>query len=166
MEPNSNGMMHKYNLKIVGAVFLCFFLAACSGGQIKNDDETTKVDILEINKLADAAYASGDMEESEKHYSVLIREIPKEVLPWFRLANVYARTKRPDPAVRAYKEVLVRNPAYANAWFNMAIVQLKQAASSFNEMQIYTDSTHPLYPRSKQAFEGILELIKGDVADE
>ena len=158
--------MHKHNLKVAVVFFLCFFLNACSNSQSKKDDETAKVDILEINKLADAAYARGDMEESEKHYSVINREIPKEVLPWFRLANIYARTKRPDPAIRAYREVLVRDPAYANAWFNLAIVQLKQAANSFNEMQIYTDPSHPLHQRSKEAFEGILELIKGDGADE
>ncbi|MFT5133391.1 MAG: tetratricopeptide (TPR) repeat protein [Gammaproteobacteria bacterium] len=164
---NLNGAMRKLMLdKITFILFICLVLSACNMTQTKKDEETVKVDVLEIDKLASAAYERGDTVESEKHYSQLVREVPKEILPWFRLGNIYARTKRLDAAILAYKEVLIRDQSYANAWYNMAIVQLKQAASSFNEMQIYTDPSHPLHKRSKVAFDGILDLIKGDNSDE
>lgn len=144
----------------------CILFSACNGLQTKKDTDNVNIDIVEVNRLAALAYDNEDYVESEKHYSVMIKEVPKETLPWFRLGNIYARTKRYDAAVIAYREVLIRDQSYANAWFNMAIVQLKQAAGSFNEMQIYTDPSHPLYERSKDTFEGILDLIKGDKSDE
>lgn len=159
-------MTRKQFIYTLASVFLCVFLSACNLGQVKKDDDQLKIDILETDKLAAQAYERGDLIESEKHYTVLVREVPQEILPWFRLGNIYARTKRPEVAITAYKEALIRDPKYANAWYNMAIVQLKQAASSFNEMQIYTDPSHPLHKRSKEAFEGILELIKGKSTDE
>lgn len=163
---NLNGMTRKQFIYTLASVFLCVFLSSCELGQLKKDDDQLKIDILETEKLAAQAYEREDLIESEKYYTVLVREVPQEILPWFRLGNIYARTKRPEVAITAYKEALIRDPKYANAWYNMAIVQLKQAASSFNEMQIYTDPSHPLHKRSKEAFEGILELIKGKSTDE
>lgn len=141
---------------------LCGLLSACNTLQKKEKDENPNVDLLEVEKLASEAYEREDYVVSEEHYSTLVREVPMEILPWFRLGNIYARSNRYDAAVLAYREVLIRDQTYANAWFNLAIVQLKQAASSFNEMQIYTDPSHPLHKKSKETFEGILELIKSD----
>ena len=141
-------------------ISLVLMLSACATGQQKNEQAAINID--EVEKLAAAAYERGDMVESEKYYAQLVRELPQEVLPLFRLGNVYAATNRPDAAIIAYREVLIRDPYYSKAWFNMAIVQLKQSAHSFHEMQIYIDASDPLYKRSKETLDGILELIKGD----
>ena len=141
---------------------LCLFLSACNGLQTKKEQADPAFDGLESNRLAAEAYEREDFVESEKHYTKIVKEVPNEILPWFRLGNIYARTNRYDAAILAYREVLVRDQSYVNAWYNLAIVQLKQAAGSFNEMQIYTDPSHPLHQRSKETFEGILDLIKGD----
>lgn len=148
--------------RIFLSLLLCGLLSACNTLQKKEKDENPNVDLLEVEKLASEAYEREDYVVSEEHYSTLVREVPMEILPWFRLGNIYARSNRYDAAVLAYREVLIRDQTYANAWFNLAIVQLKQAASSFNEMQIYTDPSHPLHKKSKETFEGILELIKSD----
>ena len=42
----------------------------------------------------------------------------------------------------------------------MGIVQLKQAANSFNEMQVHTLSDDPLNVQGKKVLDGILEIIK------
>ncbi len=144
---------------------LLFLLAttACTLQQSTRKDEPD-VDIFEIERLAIAAYDIGDMLESEKYYTILVQKIPKETLHWFRLGNIYARTNRPDAAVFAYRESLIRDPKLVKSWYNMGIVQLKQAAHSFNELQINTDSEHPLHEQGEKVFDGILGLIKGDKA--
>lgn len=133
-------------------------LAGCASQSIQQPE----VDLFELREQADAAYEEGDMAASEKHYSVLVKEVPGEARPWFRLANIYARTERPGAAVRAYREALIRDPEMTKAWYNMGIVQLREAAHSLNEMQVYADPEDPLYTQSKTLLEGILKLMGDD----
>ena len=155
-----NGKMeqaHTHNpVFIILAVLL---LSACAVSGVNKADDP-EVDLFELERTADASYQEGDMAASEQHYLVLVRKLPEEALHWFRLGNIYARTQRPDAAVTAYREAVLRNPQYSKAWYNMGIVQLRQAANSFNEMQVHTPSDDPLHEQGKEVLEGILEIIK------
>ena len=94
------------------------------------------------------------------NYSILVKEIPVEALFWFRLANVYVRTNRPDAAITLYREAVIRDPKFSKAWYNLGIIQLKQTAFSLNEMLIYTDRTDPLYSKAATMLEEIKDIIK------
>lgn len=141
-------------------IVLALILAGCASQSIL--EQEGEVDLFDLREQADEAYEKGDMDTSEKHYSALVKEVPSEAKPWFRLANIYARTERPGAAVRAYREALIRDPEMSKAWYNMGIVQLREAAHSFNELQVYADPDDPLYTQGKALLNGIIKMIGDD----
>ena len=145
-----------YRLLFILASLL--ILGACNPLTVK--EETAKPDLIELEKEADAAYLAGDMETSERHYQVLVAELPEIAEHWFRLANVYVRTNRPVAAINLYREAVLRQPDYAKAWFNLSIVQLKQTAYSLTEMLRYVDVDDPLHKRAYEMLEGIQSVIE------
>ena len=151
-------MKIRYKFNIVFLLIASLSLAACNNRATKQ--ETPTVDVYETEQFAIAAYEKNDWGESEKHYSELIRRIPENPVHWFRLGNVYARTQRPDAAVVAYREALVRDPKMAKAWYNMGVLQLKQAANSFEQLRVYGDRDDALYKKSRALLNGIVELMQ------
>ena len=140
-------------------------LAACGStperGETKPSEEA-RVDLKVALASGKAAYAAKKWREAERHYAILVKRIPQEPHHWFRLGNIYGRTDRPDLAVAAYREVLVRDSDYAKAWFNMGIVQLRQAANSFRKMEVHIDESEPMRKQATHAYESILAIISGD----
>ena len=96
---------------------------------------------------------------AEKAYQRLTVQIPGDVEPWFRLGNVYARTNQLDAAVATYREALIREPKNSKIWHNLGVIQLKQAANTFLEMQQYTEENDPLSLRARHAVNSIANLI-------
>ncbi|MEX2353901.1 MAG: tetratricopeptide repeat protein [Gammaproteobacteria bacterium] len=142
--------------------FLIALLLSLTGcvSQPVQQETTDQPDVNTIQKQAASSYENSDWRESEKYYLILVENDPENALNWHRLGNIYARTNRPDAAIIAYREALARDNKLANAWYNLGIIQLRQAAHSFNEMQIHIDSTMPLAESGQNLLEGILELIQ------
>ena len=156
-------MILQIKLRFFITTMLLLSLAACSQlGTKKVDEEEPKQDLFELQKQAETAYLNDDMNSSERDYKILIRELPEIALHWYRLGNIYVRTNRPDAAIDLYREAVLRDPTFANAWFNMSIVQLKQTAYSLQEMLLYTNENDPIYTKSKNLLDGILAMIKQD----
>ena len=150
-----------YKLRTIFLIAACLLLGACNSQLTRNNDSLT-MDADEMAKLANIAYEENDWGNSEKYYAELVHRIPENPLYWFRLGNVYTSTQRPDAAVTAYREALVRDPKMSKAWYNMGVLQLKQAANSFNQLNMYVDKNDPLYPNSNELLEGIINLIQGN----
>ena len=110
--------------------------------------------------LAEAAYEAKDWQAAEQHYVSVTKRIPDEAHPWFRLGNIYARTERPDFAVRAYKEALIRDPQLSKAWYNMGLVQLRQSANSFLQMRTHTADNSAQRARADAMYEALIEFIQ------
>lgn len=122
-------------------------------------------DLLSVEREALEAYQRQDWATSEKNFVLLTQKIPAESEPWFKLGNIYARTERPELAVRAYREAVIRDPEHSRAWHNMGVVQLKQAAASFKELQKFADPDDPLYARGVElgnAIDGLVKPKSGD----
>lgn len=149
--------------------------SGCSGNSAKSDEpkqnslrrespgatgQEQQPDTAQILALADAAYRAQDWETAEKHYVEITRAIPKEAHTWFRLGNIYARTDRPDFAVAAYKEALLRDPELTKAWYNMGLVQLRQSANSFLQMRTYSADKSEAQVRADTMYEATIGLIK------
>jgi cytochrome c-type biogenesis protein CcmH/NrfG len=143
-------------------VFAMTFLVACTPGQSLRPDEDLPRRMEDLQQLARETYEQQDWAGSEKYYRAWLDRMPGEVEPWFRLGNIYARTERPDEAVAAYREALVRDPQRATAWHNMGVLYLRQAANSFLQMQTHVDPQDPLYARGTRIFQGIGELLQGE----
>lgn len=140
---------------------LLFMLSACNNQNVKESDPQYQ-DMFKVEALASQSYAKNEWLESEKYYAILVEKIPENAEHWFRLGNIYARTQRPDAAVTAYRESLIRNPKHAKAWYNMGVLHLQQAANSFSKFQLYVDKDDPLYEKGQKIFVDTLGIIKRD----
>lgn len=111
---------------------------------------------------AEQSYASSEWAAAADAYGVLVEEMPQDPHLWFRYANALARSDQPDKAVTAYREVLVRDAHFSKAWFNMGIVQLRQAANSFSRMGGNISADDPLRAQGEQVYAGIIKLLGDD----
>ena len=89
-------------------------------------------------KRADTAYRNDDFKGAAAAYKILIKSRPDEALYRYRLANIYARGKRPEQAIALYREALDQDPAFAAAWYNLSIARLKQKAALNADIQPHT----------------------------
>jgi len=115
-------------------------------------------------ELAARAYRDHDWAAAEPHYRALAAEMPQDADLWFKLGNIYARTERPELAVAAYRETLVRRPELTKAWFNMGVVQLRQAAASFKQMEIHVAPEDPARLQAEAAYGAILAILEAGPA--
>ena len=122
--------------------------------------ESDAVDPAQSLALAEAAYEAKDWQTAERHYVAVTKRIPDEAHPWFRLGNIYARTERPDFAVRAFKEALVRDPQLSKAWYNMGLVQLRQSANSFLQMRTHTPENSAQRARADAMYQTLIEFLQ------
>ncbi|MDA0823636.1 MAG: tetratricopeptide repeat protein [Proteobacteria bacterium] len=132
-------------------------LNGCERSPTKPDKNP--INLAETYSLAGKAYDAQNWTDSEKHYTTLAQNAPGEAEPWFKLGNIYARTSRPELALQAYQETLVRDPRHAKAWHNMAVLQLRNAGKSFSELEKLVDSDDPLYAKSIKIQNAIDELV-------
>ena len=132
------------------------FLLGCESAPPR---EQAQLDLESVHAQAEQAYTDERWTEAERHYVVLVENVPREAEYWFRLANIYARTERPELAVRAYRDVLVRDAEHAKAWFNMGVVQLRQAANSFLNMKVHIADDDPQRQQADVAYDAILDII-------
>lgn len=148
-------------MKFLYIPLLMLFLSACNPQAIKQEeaDSSGPVDPIEIERLADQAYQEKNWAVSEVNYIKIARALPTESKPWFRLGNIYAYTNRPDDAVLAYREALVRKPDFTKAWHNMGVVQLKETARTFSQLTIHANSDSPLYGKSEIIYQGLMDLL-------
>ncbi len=140
---------------------MLLLLAGCAGG-MGTRGKPVEEDLFKVREAADASYAARDYAEAEKHYTMLAQQVPVEPENWFRLGNIYARSNRPEKAIAAYHEALVRAPDHTKAWFNMAILYLNTAASSLTELQKVAPPGDPLVDRSSEVLKGLSQLLKGE----
>jgi cytochrome c-type biogenesis protein CcmH/NrfG len=137
-------------MKKVFLFLMIFFVMACA---------PAKKDLWSLRDEAAQAYTAGDLETAERGFKTLTERVPGDSDFWFRLGNVYARLHKPEDAVRAYSEALLRNPQNAKAWHNMGIVYLRQAANAFTQLLSRPDDGDALYQRTARLNDALLDLL-------
>ena len=108
---------------------------------------------------AEQSYAKADWPAAAEAYGVLVEDKPQDTDLWFRYANALARSEQTDKAIAAYREVLARDAHYSKAWFNMGIVQLREAASSFSRMNANVTAEDPLRAQGQQAHDAVMKIL-------
>jgi len=145
---------------IIFLILVSHNLVGCSLQNIQSDKPSPELsDIVQLEQTARKAYLDEDWATAEKAYKNLTLQIPGDAEPWFRLGNIYARTNNLDAAVATYREALIRDPKNSKIWHNLGVIQLKQAANTFLEMQQYTEENDPLSLRARYAVNSIANLI-------
>ena len=140
---------------------LLLALAGCTSMSPKPGGRSAD-DIKATVARAEESYQKADWATAAEAYGVLVEDMPQDTQLWFRYANALARSDQPERAVTAYREVLARDAHYAKAWFNMGIVQLRQAAHSFSRMDGYISAADPLRAQSEQVHDAILRILNDD----
>ena len=135
-------------------VLMALFLTACASNEVK------PVQIPELQREAARAYQLKNWKEAEERYAELVNLLPGEAMLWFRLGNVYAHTHKPDEAIAAYKEALVRDPKLSKAWHNMSVMSLRQTTHLFIEMVKYLEPDDPLYKKAVSTAEALIVVMK------
>lgn len=133
------------------------FLSACNMQNLQTTPDATK--IIEAEKRAFEAYQKEDWVTAEREYKYLVKQVPRQTDPWFKLGNIYARTGQLDFAIGAYREALTRDPKNSKIWHNLGVVQLRQATNTFAEMLQYTKEDDPLNARAKHVVNSVTELM-------
>ena len=136
------------------SLILALVLTGCDTLNIRESEPTA------IRNHADAAYQSEDWKTAEEDYLYLTRNAAAGAEDWFRLGNIYAHTKRPDDAIAAYREALRQDQGNSNVWYNLGVVQLRQATQTFIDMVNHTDVNDPLNLRARYAVSTITELLE------
>ncbi|MCG8325406.1 MAG: tetratricopeptide repeat protein [Thiotrichales bacterium] len=159
-----------YALRLTGLMIVVLCVSGCPAQSTKPDADSTDLkDIATTQQRAKLAYDAGNWENAVTHYQKLTKMLPTDAEPWFRLGNVYSRMNRPNEAIRAYQESILRNPDNSKTWHNLGIVQLRQATNTFVHLQQHSDPSDPLNQRASyvvNAMSQIMEKGFGVSADE
>lgn len=148
----------KILLKLLMAMFVLTFLSGCLSLS-NNEENEGKVDYFLLKSEAEKAYKNKDYKAAEKKYLKISKGVARDPEAWFKLGNIYARTQRPNYAVRAYKEAIVRDTKLTKAWNNMAVVYLRQALNAYTSMVTHAEPGDPLIEKAGIRLEKIYELI-------
>lgn len=134
--------------KYLCLILFCTVLAACAG---KNP--------VDVRQDAYQAYQDGDYPLAVEKFKLLVEESPRDAELWFRLGNSYARSLRPQEAISAYQNALLRDPGLSKAWYNMGLIQMQSALKAFVDMQKYVEKDDPVGKRGRILRDELLDLL-------
>ena len=147
-------------IAIIVGVLIALSGCAASAPRPTVPDTPIVGDRAGLERAAATAYAAQDWAASEHDYSALAAQPGSDAEAWFKLGNIYARTSRPDLAVRAYREAVNRDPKHARAWHNLGLIQLRLARDSFAEVEHNTPPTNDMHPRATELRSALDELLR------
>jgi len=134
-------------------IWVSLMMTACATSQ-------KQTSVFELEHQASKAYVDKKWQIAEEKYSELISLSPGTAEIWFRLANIYAHTKKPEKAILAYREAVVRRPDYGKAWHNLGIISLQQTTSIYIEMIKHLKPSSIHFKRAKQTAEALLSVLE------
>lgn len=108
------------------ALALC--LSACAS--VPDPASTSGGDLRQRMERADLALREARLIDAEILYRDLTRTHPNLPDVWLRLGNIYVRQGQLEAADRAYRDGMRHAGDDGRLWFNLAVVQLRQAAET------------------------------------
>lgn len=121
-----------------------------------------KTDLRAQLDRADRALREARLLDAEILYRNLTREHPALPDVWLRLGNIYARQSQNLAAVRAYKEGLRYRPHDGRIWYNLAVVQLKQAVETLESASAVLPPDAAYLPRIRRLHRTMLSANTSD----
>jgi predicted Zn-dependent protease len=137
-------------MKQLCSLLFCCILCSCAAKQ------EPLVNLVEAQLL----YSQGDYLKATNRYEALVRAQPRDSELWFRLANSYARSARPEAAVDAYRNALLREPGMGKAWHNLAEVHLQMALEAYAEGRKYIGADDPSLPFIQDKQERLMLMLE------
>lgn len=147
-------MIFKYTLRLIFVAIL-LSIAACTSQPVE-----PQYSVYKLEEEATTAYKNKNWKLAEEKLSLLISVAPGTADTWFLLGDLYSRTSRPDKAIAAYKEAVLRRPSFEKAWRHLGVVSLTKSAHLYIEMLQNVDKNSVTYIHAKKTSEVLLKLIK------
>ena len=148
------------NMKSINIIILCLslFLTACTTAQQKGGN--AEGELVNANLAqADLYYQSKQYEEALKEYKAIAAKANNNSYVLFKIANIHSHLGQYDEAVVAYRAVIALDKTHSKAWHNLAVVYMKEGASSWQLMKNNVDPKDPLYKSAQYYSQGMRDLI-------
>ncbi|RJG39520.1 tetratricopeptide repeat protein [Motilimonas pumila] len=144
-------------LKFFSACFISFILMSCTTHVEVHSQLNENVDKEVFKKLqrADSLYSDGRLADAEAAYLSIVKKYKNYGYAWFKLGNIYIRTKQYNAAVLSYEKAVKSEPDNYKAWNNLALARTKQAISVIEEAEEVFPAGTPEHS-SLQAFKRVL----------
>ncbi len=144
--------------KLLQLIALVSLLSAC----VANTPVEQARHLITMDEQAQRYYQAGDYVNALEAYQYLSKEMNTEARYWYFLGNCYARLERPNEAVDAYREALVRRPDDAKAWHNLVLVEAKLLSNTMAEMSQSVAADSPLMKKVELIHERLNGVVFGE----
>ena len=152
-------------MKYFCLLLACFVFSGCASIESSPSEDNSK-DYLALKEQADKAYNKKNYDVAIKKYLLITKGVARDADSWFKLGNIYARTHRPEQAINAYKESVLRSSDLSKAWHNMGLVYMRQAANAYLSLQKFSKPDDPILELSIHRLNGLYELMPTPVQTE
>lgn len=133
-------------MRLLAACLLGLVLGVLAGCATNaNSDQSADTDSQLMHREAQDAYDKGDDVRAELLYKKLTTQGPQDAETWFRLGNVYARTKKPQIAQEAYLKSLSLKDNDPRTWNNLGIVMLRQSWMALVQARLISEPNDPAF---------------------
>lgn len=140
------------------AFLLLFSLSACVTA-FKDEEDSSKLDYLLLKAEAEQAYKARDYKTAEEKYLKISKGVGRDPDAWFKLGNIYARTQRPQRAIIAYHEAVIRDSKLSKAWNNLAIIYLRQSLNAYTSLISHAEKDDPIVEMATKNLEKLYEIV-------
>ena len=115
-----------FRILVLSLVPVLFFGCASSN---------TKAEAMgQLTRDAGLAYVAGNCALASEMYKEIVAKVPNETASRLKIANCANFQGDSASAIVKYKEILLTNPDYAAAWFNLSYVQLQELAATLSKL--------------------------------
>ena len=115
-------------VRILVVVLACVAFFGCASSN-------TKAEAMgQLTRDAGLAYVAGNCTVASEMYKKIVAKVPNETASRLKIANCANFQGDRAGAIAQYKEILVTNPDYAAAWFNLSFVQLQELAETLAKL--------------------------------
>lgn len=117
--------------------------------------------LLRLDKQAAQAYRSGQAALALKLYRRVLRHDRHDPILWTRVGNLEAFLNHPQAAVRAYRQAVAADHGMTEAWYNMGLVEMREAWASFIAAYASLPVGNPLRKRLARIVTGLEHIARG-----
>lgn len=146
--------------KIIAVGMMLFLFSGCAQlPKLEKDEPYSLKQFNQDQASAAQAYANKDYEQALFLNKRIYKHVKDDARVVFRLANTYSRLNLNQKAVEHYRLALSLDPKLSKAWFNMAMVQLKENIGTWSEMVNQVPDSDPLNAKAKYMAHGLLDYV-------
>lgn len=150
---------------LIRTVLLSLYLAL-AGCAAAPRQPSTQGDLRTRLERADQALREARLTDAEILYRELTLTHPQLPEVWLRLGNIYARQSQLEAAMRSYKDGMHYASADGRLWYNLALVELKQAIQTLETSSTVLPADSPYRARIQQLHDALLSVSGGGAASE